>query len=349
MKNLTRILITICVGGIASTSQAADSLHNFKHSTLDATGISSAPKDLTLQRIYQSRSLFRGFFGHGWCSNLDRSLNTKQIDMVKYNDCSFDSAFRFRLTEAGKGYSLYESLDNPELSLKKTNNYLQLTTPRRILVFSTQGRLSKVSSPSENYELNYNSSGELTFIQTRNAKYKVKLNQAGRIVSIKTSEKQQKLTYTYQGVNLVRVSGKASTKHYSYSDLHNLTQIKEKGFTRNMHYNELTDSLVAIGESDGCKQNRDHSSLGTQVTLNCGYGSTHIEYDHSGRLVSFYKQGLGKAKIQYNLQSQIQAIIYTDKRNQERRYTLNQIPAQARGDTELDTLLILASEATQAI
>ena len=350
MKKPIQKLLLLVAGGLANACFANVSLYNFQHSSSDALSSNSAPKETKLQRTYQSRSLFRGYLGVGWCTVFDNSLTPTHVDKLLFHDCMFDRPFRFSLSTATENLWIYTSLDNPSLKLRRLRDQFQLRTKNQTYIFDLEGRIIKYISSTEQMAFQYGTDAKLKSLTIFDQEFLITLNSTNRISTIFNKNSNQKLNFKYKDANLVLVDSGAFSKSYLYDKYHNLIQIDEPTIKKKIAYDVAKDRTKSVEDHNGCYQTREFLGQKINVRLGCNQNSpTLIQYDHLGRLTELSRRDIGQAKFYYDSNSRLQTISYTNTNTIERRYTLNEIPALARGDLELDTLIRLATDTAQAL
>jgi YD repeat-containing protein len=353
MKTLKTLNLLLIVLGLSHPSFAFEALSNFKHSAVDKIKINStsAPNVFKLQRLYQSRSLFSGLLGTGWCTHLDKSLTFRHFTEVEFNDCTSDKPYRFRLTHNPNQTSIYKSLDSTALTLKRSFTGFQLKHNEITYQFSLAGQLMAYKSNAEPMvKLGRSAKGQVQRLDFGNQSFSVAYNSEGHVVAIQHSKSILALNYDHQNHNLIRVSLKNQTTHtYQYDKYHNLTSIRAAGRIRSLQYDRDRDAIMKIVDQDGCWQNRLRRGQILVVKMSCGNGQTTLTYNLKGQLTQLARDGLGRAHFVYAKTGKLLSLKYQTPDDTERRYSAQMIPAAARGSTELDTLITLATAMTQAI
>ncbi len=92
---------------------------NYAESWLDIT-MPGSGFDLKVSRFYNSRSIFNGMFGYGWCSDFETTLTKTPEGNLKYQECGAGQEIVYTL---GKGDSreVEETIEKVLAYLKKTN------------------------------------------------------------------------------------------------------------------------------------------------------------------------------------------------------------------------------------
>lgn len=84
---MKRFLLTIALLAAGSAHAVVDMKNsNYADSWLDLTAPGTG-FDLKVQRFYNSRSVFNGMFGFGWCSDFETALSKTPEGNLKYQEC----------------------------------------------------------------------------------------------------------------------------------------------------------------------------------------------------------------------------------------------------------------------
>ncbi|NQZ02703.1 MAG: hypothetical protein HRT45_18730 [Bdellovibrionales bacterium] len=352
MKTLKALTLFIFFLNFSNSSFASEALSNFKHMAEDEIHFStnSAPSVLKLQRLYQSRSLFNGLFGQGWCSDLDRELKIRHFGAIHFYDCRWDQPLKFKLRHQTEKETVYESLNDPNLSLTKDKSIYRLHDQRRstIYSFNSNGKLESFSNNFGTLVFSRNSKNQIIRIKWQNLEIEVATDRLGRIRNLRNQHVDVRYVYHEGSLKAVKSNGKA-TFVYQYDQYQNLTRIQTSNRSRRIHYNSELDAITRIDDQDGCWQTRKFEGSMTRVQMSCGLQITTLHFSKDGLLTLMAREGLGSAKFKYSKTGKLISLRYTTPNDTERRYSAQLIPAAVRGSTELDTLIALATTMTQAI
>ena len=75
---------------------------------------------LKVQRTYNSRSVFSGMFGFGWCSDFETTIEKTPEGTLKLQECGAGQEVTYRAQAAG-GVSMQKTIDQIVAFYKKTN------------------------------------------------------------------------------------------------------------------------------------------------------------------------------------------------------------------------------------
>lgn len=245
----------------------------------------------SLRRLYQSRSLHRGFFGYGWCSDLETSLQfTKDGDLSAKDgdfflkDCRRSAPVRFRRNRATR----IATTEDPGLGkivlLKGFAVRIQPDGTKE--KFDPQGRLVSRFTPGQGrLELLYDRAGKLSQLQIgRNT---LRVNWVPSSTQIKEivvkdfikdvfkgtvnrglAEASATISYEYTKDDLVGVQSN-HTQHrsgqnievtkttYGYDRFHNLTRIAAPNGNEVYTYDGEKDQIIS-SERQGCRETYEY-------------------------------------------------------------------------------------------
>lgn len=249
------------------------------------------PALFRLRRTYHSRSLHRGLFGFGWCSDFEKSLDLKRSDQILLRDCRLKAPIRFKK----KNETLYESPEKELLEIK--NGLFIRTTPSQVQQkYNRLGQLISLSgSPAEHMDLTYAPDGFLKHILiNQRTRLEVRPDPLRRHIQSITSSEGQRILYRYDGLNLVQVQNAWDHRYsYAYDDLHNLTEISYPDRTREvLTYDPEKDWIVQVRGRDRClltlrytlrATGQSYTSTAEKRCEGKPGLSTHYEFPHGGQ------------------------------------------------------------------
>ncbi|MCB9024824.1 MAG: hypothetical protein H6625_00775 [Bdellovibrionaceae bacterium] len=268
MKNII-IFLEIILWGSLTWAQVDVRQGSYQEPFLDFI-IKNAEMDIRLQRSYASRSLNKGWFGWGWCSNLENKLVVNSEDSIVYKDCELEMSFN------KNQYNQWLSKDYPEAKLiRMATKYIFFGVSGEKLEFDLQGKILKFTDRSAR-SLSYKygnslfnkgsyiliSSGEgfqLKFLKNnQDLVTEVSLHAPKALVIYREQEilrtKSWTFYYKYQDDNLVKVlEEKTNIYNYDYSNLRNLTKVLlENGQQKFIEYDEEMDCVTKVKDYEGC-------------------------------------------------------------------------------------------------
>lgn len=196
---------------------------------------------LHVSRTYRSRSLELGFFGMGWCSDLESQLIFQGKGVLRLVNCQSSRPSLFKVSDTASSYINVENPDDKILI--KLGFYERKIKNVAVAKYNFKGKLIELKKNRKNFKLTYNS---------RSLPAKLLLNQEvvtfewhpllDLIEKVRSKEKVQ--TFTYRGFNLI----KADLIQYDYDDLDNLTIRKslKKSEQLLINYDKVSDQVLKI-------------------------------------------------------------------------------------------------------
>ncbi len=239
--------------------------------------VSGTGYELKVRRTYNSRSLFNGMFGFGWCSDFETSIAITDNGDLK-------------LTECGGGL---EILYMPRKALEKENRKLALIKPGTVFYangkgvegieykgdfylrklvdgssqkFDKEGRLTQLADKNGNFlKLAYGSKGVMEVTDSSGRKLSLTYYDSGKVKKI-VGPNSLSSEYKFKGDDLVEVkNGWNNIYTYQYDDLHNLTQINFPDKTaKKISYNKDKDWVTGFTNRKGCVEKYDYQIFGQE-------------------------------------------------------------------------------------
>lgn len=199
---------------------------SFIHSWIDYEG-KGLDLNIKLERTYNSRSNDKGWFGFGWCSDLETTITISESS-VAVNHCGSGEEIVFQ-----KAGSLFKSTRTQDGIFKKSgSNYVRTFADGTTETYSSNGKLSEIRKRGDYISLKHNEKGTIKSLQDSGGRVVVtETDQSGFITSItaivpsKNGKKQKEkiADYTYKDDNLVSATNFwGNTYTYTYDKEHNL-------------------------------------------------------------------------------------------------------------------------------
>lgn len=117
------MVAVIAASILASTPKASATVDmknaNYTESWIDVQ-VAGSGYSLKVQRTYNSRSVFNGIFGFGWCSDFETSLDKTPEGSLKLQECGAGQEITYRAQAAG-GLTVPKTIDAIVAFYKKTN------------------------------------------------------------------------------------------------------------------------------------------------------------------------------------------------------------------------------------
>lgn len=117
---LTTAVLTSLLAFAPNASATVDTKNaNYTESWIDVQ-IAGSGYALKVQRTYNSRSVFNGIFGFGWCSDFETTLDKTPEGTLKLQECGAGQEVTYRAQGAG-GSNVSKTIDAIAAYYKKTN------------------------------------------------------------------------------------------------------------------------------------------------------------------------------------------------------------------------------------
>lgn len=165
-------------------------------------------------RSYNSRSLYNGYFGFGWCSTFEKSLKINNTELV-LKDCKYDTEILFKL------YS--KNIFRSVLNKKDTIEFKNGVYTRQYDVYDKWGRYVVSSGSGTSVRLFYEESGRLDRGVLPDGRILQFFWDLDKIKQVKLGS--EVINYTFEASNLISVTKNTSTYKYTYDQLNNLISI----------------------------------------------------------------------------------------------------------------------------
>lgn len=283
MKHLIILVFALST----SVSQAIVDMKNanYSNSWIDLV-LSGTGYDLKIARTYNSRTLFSGMFGFGWCSDFETSINPTPEGTVFLKECGAGQEVSFTpsnftrkeleatvakmiakmKTSRPMNDSYYKDLanqlmDNESLRLKYGTE-LGISTPvKEGVVFKANGReVENIVFSKGNYQRNmpdgssmrFSAQGRLTHMYDKNGNF-LKFDYDKELIKEISDNNGRRLTFTYyQNKKVKSVKGPNGLNvEYKFSGLDDLSYVKNSwGNEYNYSYDE-THNLTKATYPDG--------------------------------------------------------------------------------------------------
>lgn len=163
---------------------------------------------------YNSRSLHQGWWGQGWCSDLDARLIKEDNGNIKFEHCA-------QTTSAPK--------------IRSYENTLEVTYDDKIFVFNHRGLLSSVEAPTAKIKMEY-SGDKIAKIKVNGTDLKVKTkDHPAKIAEIQAPFGS--MTFHYSRDLLTEINtGSENGMSFKYDGFDNMTLIEKtaKGLKRHL-------------------------------------------------------------------------------------------------------------------
>ncbi len=206
-----------------------------------------------LSRTYNSRSMYPGLFGFGWCSNLEMRIEIASSEELVLENCGQRTSY---IRSAGKN-SVYisgeKSLTKEKLSKEKYRYVLKM--PGRTATFDALGRLTQLGRGAGEVTLEFDAQGRPLRMRSRRlGSWMLEYSKDQKnIVRFGTSHGRE-VFYFYGGGNLQHVADSVSAPvSFQYDEFHNLTKISGLSLER-VVYDSNRDLVTEFYRADGCSE-----------------------------------------------------------------------------------------------
>ncbi len=259
-----------------------------------------------LTRTYNSRSLYRGHFGKGWCSDLDRAIDSSNAERVLLVDCSIEKDIlyvkEFSTAQVHQGGTFrnrspqsetvfYTNPETGEKLVLQDNQYVRHSLDGSTLRFFKNGKLKEILSKEgysttveyQNENINQIRFGSILWTASYDASQKV-------IRAL--SNGSQKIQYAFEDGKLsgFRTNSQinSQTYRYKYNNSENLTDIRLNDQNlESITYNNTKDLVQSVQTQNGCLETYNFQTQSVSETdqytstLNrtCKGIQTHFAYE----------------------------------------------------------------------
>lgn len=216
-----------------------------------------------MSRTYNSRSLWNGVFGFGWCSEFERNFDSRNLQ-VTHCDREVPAAIQAK----GQQWIVTEFTDNHKI-IKQTFNF--------------RGQLMQIMDGSgKSWSLDYDSQGRPSRIHFQKQRFDL-IYKGQHLEKIEApNSKDPPTTYKWNGNLLIESKSFIGITRYSYNDLMNLTQIEEGHRQRTqINYDDEQDRVrqVKIGncQQDFRFEKQTNKSFRSTATTRCSAKATQTQ------------------------------------------------------------------------
>ncbi|MFV3407883.1 DUF6531 domain-containing protein [Bdellovibrio bacteriovorus] len=229
---------------------------SFMHSWIDFDG-KGLDLRVKLERTYNSRSTFKGWFGYGWCTDLETILINHE-DAITIRHCGDGQEHEYK-----KMGSDYRSTTGGPGTIRKAGDVFQrVFTDGTIETFNSHGKLQEVKKNGDFVALKYNERGlPKELVDSSGRVVTIEATPTGFVQTITFKNKGAKAPtqvvgkYEYQGENLVSATNFwGNTYKYSYEKNNNMKKaIWPNGKEILLSYNS-NDWVLALKGTDICAE-----------------------------------------------------------------------------------------------
>jgi hypothetical protein len=309
LKILPLAALTPITGAQANSPQGYKSGVNIKDASYYIQA-NDLPQHSIFQRVYTSTNSYRGYYGRGWCSEIDKKIEIKK-DLILFIDCRYSDPIQF--TRIGSEY--FSS--NNQKARRVADDHIQIDN----LEFNPTGQLVKIRDKKQRiYKISYTNDKPSSVSLNDKLIANIVHSNATKTIQSVHEQNQHKIIHHYENGNLVWTkSNRLGTQRYIYNQFHNLTQWSNStGKKEDVEYDDLTDRVL-VKKSGKCQENYSYSdssdgmTLAAEVNRSCGQleiSKTNYDFKYVRNLAGErslhemkIKTSRGQLEVQYDLAS----------------------------------------------
>lgn len=201
-------------------------------------------KTILIKRYYSSRSLFKGYFGYNWCSDLDYKITISSKNLSLF-DCEIGKHLIFEKTSGTD----FINLEN-DLSIQNDDLFFKYVTPSTSYFFSKNGVMSHwIPKGMPAMYAIYKNTKLSRILSKQVGSQSVVFDNDGLIQKI-----GGKLSYSYDNGILKKVTqGKIITWKYRYDEFMNMTLWRGPSNYEIMKYDSEWDRIIYFKDANNCR------------------------------------------------------------------------------------------------
>jgi YD repeat-containing protein len=266
---------------------------NMKDASFSKTWIDAE----VLQRSYSSRSLYKGYFGYGWCSNLESRITLQTEKEIVLEDCGLTSRFALKKNRD------YHDVSGAKRYIKRQDKYLYFQNDLgEFKKYDLSGRLlESFNAQGSALILTYDDKGRLKSLKALASQartdswpidpppeWMIHWNEDHtRIEKIQMSPRKQ-IDYIYKLDDLTKVTEDQASTKFKYDNLHNMLEFESSsGEKEKLSYEPISDKVIKHSRSDGCTEEFQYYNVTegdkrhdrSESKIKCGDSVQHAQYD----------------------------------------------------------------------
>lgn len=257
-SSIVRIFL-IALVLIVSGVQTGNALVDMKNANYSDTWTDVSEKlGVTILRTYNSRSLFDGMFGFGWCSDFETSVSLNDRGAYELSFCGDGLRLEFAPQQLGEGPGRVQATkDGDTLEISDQSFLYRRNDGKETLHFDRMGKLSAIETSGFGTVRIMRQYGRITAIADWEGRlYRFSTSSTGKVFHILTPD-DLLIEYQYnQNGDLVAVKNAWKNVYtFSYDDLHNLVRATwpDRTFIE-IEYNRENDWVASFVDRDRCKE-----------------------------------------------------------------------------------------------
>ncbi|WEJ11744.1 DUF6531 domain-containing protein [Sinorhizobium prairiense] len=251
--------LLIAMALVLAMVRPGNALVDLKNANYSNTWIDLPEKlGVSILRTYNSRSLFAGIFGFGWCSDFETSIYFSDNGSYKLSFCGDGQTLEFERPQRreGSGRAL-SSDDGSTLEISDEQFLYRSADGQKTLHFDRMGHLSAIETSGFGTVEIIRLYGRVTeVVDWEGRRYRFLIGSAGKVLRIQTPESLV-IEYQYnQFGDLVAVkNGWGNVYRFHYDELHNLVRASwpDKTFIA-IDYDKERDWVTGFTDRDVCKE-----------------------------------------------------------------------------------------------
>lgn len=212
---------------------------------------------VAVTRTYNSRSLFDGMFGFGWCSDFETTLTFETPGTFSLTYCGSGYSLTFRRRDVAEGRVVLTTDSGDTLEVREDGFLYRSANRKEALHFDRMGDLSEIETPGFGTVRFERQAGRIVRIRDwADQAYVLRYGAAGKVLSIETPSGAA-VQYQYDSVgNLQSIRNVWKNVYsYGYDDLHNLIKATwpDKTFIR-LSYDKEKDLVTKFVDRNACEE-----------------------------------------------------------------------------------------------
>ncbi|MEO0335184.1 MAG: DUF6531 domain-containing protein [Pseudomonadota bacterium] len=293
MRFIASILLLLTVSAPSANAIVDMKNANYAHTWTDCE-VPGTGYDLKCERTYNSRSLFNGIFGFGWCSPWESKLEVTAESFI-------------RLTECGAGLQLtYKPKRFDKNAVNKTITKIMQEVRKR-----NKGKPAKFFANLEK---------DIRNDEILRQQFERKLKMAGKVKDgiVYIVDGRDNETIVFKNGRYVRTLADATKERY------NTNGTLEAKYDRNGNYLKFgyqKGQLVSVTDNKGRKLTIKTNRLSKKIEQIVGPNGLKVSYKHKGEDLIFVKNAWkNDYKYEYDDLHNVTKITFPDKTTRELKY-----------------------------
>ncbi|MFD9900284.1 DUF6531 domain-containing protein [Mesorhizobium sp. NPDC059025] len=213
-------------------------------------------------RTYNSRSLFDGMFGFGWCSDFETSVYLNDQGSYQLSFCGAGLSVEFAPRQLGEARGRVQTAeDGSTLEIENQQFLYRSADGKKTFHFDRMGQLSAIETPGFGTVRIVRRYGMIAEVFDWEGRvYRFSTNSARKVVRIRTPDGLQIEYLHNQNGELTSVKNVWNNVYtYSYNDLKNLVRATWPDATFiEIEYNREKDWVIGFVDRDQCKETYEY-------------------------------------------------------------------------------------------